>query len=984
MTLAAPDPTRRAPGIVFETVPEPLDQSLPRMDIAAFVGFASSGPLDTPVVVEDVARFREVFGGDQPLGFDDETGLVATANLGPAVEAFFANGGRRGWIVRVAGPATVNRMGLPGLIEGDADDSTTWTLASARSRSAGSWSDLHRAGAVRESRVLDVDGSSTEIEDGGSRITVPGVVTVEPGDLIEVGFSEGLRLVAEVASVEPDTDHQQVVTSGARRWLQRAALAATVPESAVRLTIDGRSPLTVLEVGVEPDGLAEMIVDVSTPVEVGDTLLVSVDDTELVTVVHHVASDGERLLADGFPTWQLAVEPTTTGAITGVNRVRIGLGHWVEDRLVGAVGDLACSPLATSRWLGHLPTDDELFGRQARLARQAINRAARHRLGPLDERVTAPRLGLAADTGGAIVLPLCLLDGHELTRAGRPLPTADRALVRDGLGQLDSDLFLDPGLRHYGLEALPAELNRRLADPATTPSGLHALAPFSEISMLSVPDAVTGSWRLRTTEPVAPVGTPVVTISPPSRCSWGAVPGATTYEIETSADHTFASPSARFESTELSHDLAPAACGRPFIRVRAAVGDRAGSWSNTVDLRFPATAIEPCDDPIPTPPSLVPTANGVRWSARAGVPYVLEQASNPDFVDGRRSRFEAIVDGPIESEPVEGVAAADGASWFRVRGETEPPSPWSNAVARPAEATTRWMMDAAPDARTVAPEVQRAMMTLAAARADMIAVLSLPRDIDLVGASTHLAGLVERGERGDRARSHAAVYHPWMSVGVATDRGVVLTARPPEGAVVGLLARYAIERGAWIAPANDRLRGGVGLDRMIPHDEIDRWRALTNPLVAAQRGLAVEQADTLFAGGRPGDAAFPETAHESLNARRGRGSLRFLAVRRLLILLRRLAIEEGNRHLFEPNGDDLRRMIRIDFETMLGELFRRGAFAGTTADDAFRVVTQAADTRTTDNGMAIVELQVAPSTPLEFMTVRLVQNGGSRSVEEVV
>ena len=52
------------------------------MDIAAFVGLASSGPVDLPVVVEDAERFREVFGADLPLAIDATSGRMATAHLG--------------------------------------------------------------------------------------------------------------------------------------------------------------------------------------------------------------------------------------------------------------------------------------------------------------------------------------------------------------------------------------------------------------------------------------------------------------------------------------------------------------------------------------------------------------------------------------------------------------------------------------------------------------------------------------------------------------------------------------------------------------------------------------------------------------------------------------------------------------------------------------------------------------------------------------
>jgi len=75
------------------------------MDVAGFVGFAASGPVNVPVPVEDSSDFAAVFGGDLPLALDAAAGEPVTAQLAPCVRAFFRNGGRRAWIVRVAGDA---------------------------------------------------------------------------------------------------------------------------------------------------------------------------------------------------------------------------------------------------------------------------------------------------------------------------------------------------------------------------------------------------------------------------------------------------------------------------------------------------------------------------------------------------------------------------------------------------------------------------------------------------------------------------------------------------------------------------------------------------------------------------------------------------------------------------------------------------------------------------------------------------------------
>ena len=80
-----------------------ISEALPRMDIAAFVGFATAGPVDTPVPVEDIARFREIFREDVQLAWDTERGEPHYSYLGQTVESCFRNGGVRCWVVRVAG-----------------------------------------------------------------------------------------------------------------------------------------------------------------------------------------------------------------------------------------------------------------------------------------------------------------------------------------------------------------------------------------------------------------------------------------------------------------------------------------------------------------------------------------------------------------------------------------------------------------------------------------------------------------------------------------------------------------------------------------------------------------------------------------------------------------------------------------------------------------------------------------------------------------
>src|SRR5438105_6572014 len=150
--------TRPLPGIRVNVAPPPAPEALPRMDVAVFVGFASRGPLHVPVVTESTAQYAAVFGSDAPLVWDAERGEQVYAYLGPAVRAFFANGGRRCWVIRVARSATFetirkavtgdlssravamsNEFSVPGVLAVRADDGSL-EPGRADARCEGSWS----------------------------------------------------------------------------------------------------------------------------------------------------------------------------------------------------------------------------------------------------------------------------------------------------------------------------------------------------------------------------------------------------------------------------------------------------------------------------------------------------------------------------------------------------------------------------------------------------------------------------------------------------------------------------------------------------------------------------------------------------------------------------------------------------------------------------------------------------------------------------
>jgi len=66
-------------------------------------------------------------------------------------------------------------------------------------------------------------------------------------------------------------------------------------------------------------------------------------------------------------------------------------------------------------------------------------------------------------------------------------------------------------------------------------------------------------------------------------------------------------------------------------------------------------------------------------------------------------------------------------------------------------------------------------------------------------------------------------------------------------------------------------------------------------------------------------------------------------------------------------------------------MFSRGAFAGATPANSYQVVVSETlnNSRSVEQGRFIVELRVAPSQPLKFVTVRLVNSAGRSTITEV-
>lgn len=210
--------------------------------------------------------------------------------------------------------------------------------------------------------------------------------------------------------------------------------------------------------------------------------------------------------------------------------------------------------------------------------------------------------------------------------------------------------------------------------------------------------------------------------------------------------------------------------------------------------------------------------------------------------------------------------------------------------------------------------------------------------------------------------NHAALYFPHVQL---TDP---LTGRlrsfPPSGVVAGVLARTDSERGVWKAPAGTEARlAGV---RSLTVRLTDRENGLLNPLgINCLRTFPV--VGPLVWGARTLEGS------DALDS-----AWSYVPVRRLALYVEE-SLQRGLQWVvFEPNNEQLWQQIRLNASGFLNNLFRQGAFKGTTPREAYFVKCDKDTTTDEDiaNGVVNVLVGIAPVKPAEFVVVRIQQLAG--------
>jgi len=262
-------------------------------------------------------------------------------------------------------------------------------------------------------------------------------------------------------------------------------------------------------------------------------------------------------------------------------------------------------------------------------------------------------------------------------------------------------------------------------------------------------------------------------------------------------------------------------------------------------------------------------------------------------------------------------------------------------------------LDTSSDIKTFNTVYQKAMKLCVDRRA-MLIVDPLK---DFSGEKLSDLGLTGPGAR------NAALYFPRI---IKEDplRGRQQRSFAPCGAIAGVIARTDSQRGVWKAPAgvDAAVNGITGLDLNLT----DAENGMLNPL-----GINCLR-------------SFPVYGSIVWGARTLRGAdqladeYKYIPVRRMALYIEESLFRGLKWVVFEPNNESLWAQIRLNVGAFMHNLFRQGAYQGTTPQKAYFVKCDKETTTQDDINKGIVNIVVgfAPLKPAEFVVIKIQQMAG--------
>jgi hypothetical protein len=214
-----------------------------------------------------------------------------------------------------------------------------------------------------------------------------------------------------------------------------------------------------------------------------------------------------------------------------------------------------------------------------------------------------------------------------------------------------------------------------------------------------------------------------------------------------------------------------------------------------------------------------------------------------------------------------------------------------------------------------------------------------------------------------QAARNAFLYYPRVKMSDPLLGGAEDTF-PACGIIAGVMARTDAQRGVWVAPAGlDASLGAVTPEVPLT----DRENGILNPFAINN----IRQ--------------FPVFGTVMWGARTMRGAdqladeYKYLPVRRMALFLEESLYRGTQWVVFQPNDEPLWALIRLNVGAFMNDLFRKGAFQGTKAQDAYFVRCDHTTTTQNDIDRGVVNIIVgfAPLKPAEFVIVQIQQITGA-------
>lgn len=207
---------------------------------------------------------------------------------------------------------------------------------------------------------------------------------------------------------------------------------------------------------------------------------------------------------------------------------------------------------------------------------------------------------------------------------------------------------------------------------------------------------------------------------------------------------------------------------------------------------------------------------------------------------------------------------------------------------------------------------------------------------------------------------YVGLYYPWITVTDPIGTKSPTISIPPAGTIAGLYASIDSRRGVWKAPAGTEagLAGVTSLAAQINDVKQDILNPHGVNVIRRVPGAGIVSwgARTL--------ATNPEW--------------KYVPVRRTAIMIE-VSIYEGIQWaVFEPNDEPLWSSLRLSIGAFMMNLFRNGAFQGSTPDAAFFVKCDSETTTQNDIDLGKVNIHIgfAPLKPAEFVIVKISQKAG--------